>query len=203
MSMLVQDYRFVLLFTKTTSKCKVIAWPNSACAVFLRFSYRFEMKLQHPVADGGGNFSVGERQLICMARALLLDPKVLLLDEATASLDQVTDKLVQKMIRQLFADKTVLTIAHRLETIMDSDRVLVLDQGVIAEFDSPPTLLDSNGQFHNMVMADGPTTYKRLEAIARGLAKVGDEVIVVEDVDAENNNNNEEKEKDENEDNVQ
>ena len=134
-------------------------------------SLRFESKLLHPVTDGGGNFSVGERQLICMARALLLDPKVLLLDEATASLDQHTDQLVQTMIRTYFADKTVLTIAHRLETIMDSDRVLVLDAGKVAEFDTPSQLLAAKSTFHDMVMADGQATYTRLAAIATEAAE--------------------------------
>jgi ATP-binding cassette subfamily C (CFTR/MRP) protein 4 len=126
----------------------------------------YDDTLRHPVMDGGGNFSVGERQLICMARALLLDPKVLLLDEATASLDQHTDQLIQDMIRRFFADKTVLTIAHRLETIMDSNRVLVLDEGTIAEFDSPLALLQQKSVFYDMVMADGPETGNKLSDIA-------------------------------------
>jgi len=130
----------------------------------------FEKSLEHPVTDGGGNFSVGERQLICMARALLLDPKVLLLDEATASLDQNTDQLIQTMIRKYFAHKTVLTIAHRLETIMDSDKVLVMDQGQIAEFGLPADLLQQNGQFYEMVMADGPVTGERLTTMAKTAA---------------------------------
>ena len=126
----------------------------------------FEKKLLHPVNDGGGNFSVGERQLICMARALLLDPKILLLDEATASLDQRTDQLVQTMIRQLFASKTVITIAHRLETIMDSDKVLVMDNGHVDEFGLPAQLLRGQGSFYGMIMADGPATGQRLTDMA-------------------------------------
>lgn len=114
------------------------------------------------VAEGGENLSIGQRQLVCLARALLRKTKVLILDEATAAVDLETDDLIQKTIRQQFSDCTVLTIAHRLNTILDSDRVLVLDAGVVAEFESPKRLLDDGGSiFHGMardaglVYADG------------------------------------------------
>ena len=87
------------------------------------------------------NFSVGQRQLICITRAILRDPKVLVLDEATASIDNETDKLLQTMVRTKFASKPVLTIAHRLDNIMDSDRILVMDAGIVAEYDTPLALL--------------------------------------------------------------
>ncbi|XP_063922502.1 multidrug resistance-associated protein 1 isoform X5 [Zophobas morio] len=107
--------------------------------------------LYHEVSEGGENLSVGQRQLICLSRALLRKTKVLVLDEATAAVDLETDDLIQRTIRSEFKDCTVLTIAHRLNTIMDSDRVIVLDQGKIVEFDSPPNLLKQHQSvFHSM-----------------------------------------------------
>ncbi|EFA79345.1 hypothetical protein PPL_07763 [Heterostelium album PN500] len=95
------------------------------------------------VTDNGENWSVGQRQLICLGRALLRRPKILVLDEATASVDAQTDQLIQQTIRSKFSDCTILTIAHRLNTIMDSDRILVLDSGRISELDTPIRLLDN------------------------------------------------------------
>lgn len=106
--------------------------------------------LQHEVTEGGDNLSVGQRQLVCLARALLRKSKVLVLDEATAAVDLETDELIQQTIRREFADRTVITIAHRLNTIMDYDRVLVLDSGAIVELDSPSNLLQLNGVFAKM-----------------------------------------------------
>lgn len=97
------------------------------------------------VSEGGENFSQGQRQLLCIARALLRKPKILVMDEATASIDNATDSLIQQMVRENFRDATVLTIAHRLNTILDSDRVLVLDDGRVAELDSPDNLLNKEG----------------------------------------------------------
>jgi ABC-type multidrug transport system fused ATPase/permease subunit len=105
-------------------------------------------KLLEEVLEGGSNFSAGQRQLICFARAILRNPKILILDEATASVDNDTDTFIQSMIKEKFDNSTTLTIAHRINTIIDSDRILVLDQGKVAEYDTPKGLLEiENGIF--------------------------------------------------------
>ncbi|CAG2229987.1 ABC transporter ecdL,ATP-binding cassette transporter abc1,Uncharacterized ABC transporter ATP-binding protein YwjA,ABC transporter C family member 15,Multidrug resistance-associated protein 4,Multidrug resistance-associated protein 6,ABC transporter C family member 10,ABC transporter atnG,ABC transporter C family member 4,ABC transporter C family member 12,ATP-binding cassette sub-family C member 11,Multiple drug resistance-associated protein-like transporter 1,Putative uncharacterized protein YKR104W,ABC len=112
--------------------------------------------LQHECSEGGENLSVGQRQLVCLARALLRKTKILVLDEATAAVDLETDDLIQNTIRTEFSDCTILTIAHRLNTIMDYTRVMVLDAGIIKEFDSPNNLLkDSNSLFFGMAKNAG------------------------------------------------
>ncbi|KAJ2809166.1 hypothetical protein H4R20_000345 [Coemansia guatemalensis] len=104
-------------------------------------------RLEFMVAQGGENFSVGQRQLICLARALLKRAKVLVLDEATAAIDNATDETIQQTIRTEFKDCTVLTIAHRLNTVIDSDMVLVIDGGQVAEYDTPQNLLANEDSF--------------------------------------------------------
>lgn len=101
--------------------------------------------LDEEVSEGGENFSQGQRQLLCIARSLLRKPKILVMDEATASIDNETDAIIQRMIRENFNDATVLTIAHRLGTIADCDRILVLDDGRIAELDTPENLMNKEG----------------------------------------------------------
>ncbi|XP_077850569.1 ATP binding cassette subfamily C member 13 isoform X2 [Macaca mulatta] len=114
-------------------------------------------KLRHEISEGGENLSMGQRQLVCLARALLRKTKILILDEATASIDFETDKLVQTTIRKEFSDCTILTIAHRLQSIIDSDRVLVLDSGSIVEFEAPQNLIRQKGLFYEMTMDAGIT----------------------------------------------
>uniref|UniRef100_A0A8C0B0Y4 ABC-type glutathione-S-conjugate transporter n=1 Tax=Buteo japonicus TaxID=224669 RepID=A0A8C0B0Y4_9AVES len=113
--------------------------------------------LLHLVSEAGENLSVGQRQLVCLARALLRKAKILILDEATAAVDLETDHLIQTTIRSEFADCTVLTIAHRLHTIMDSNRVMVLQAGRIVEYDSPEELLKKHGAFSAMAKDAGIT----------------------------------------------
>ena len=107
--------------------------------------------LQSEITEGGENLSVGQRQLICFARALLKKPKIIVLDEATAAIDNQTDSMIQEMIHERFKDCTVLTIAHRLHTIIDSDRIFVMDQGRVAEADTPAKLkLKDSGIFKQL-----------------------------------------------------
>ncbi|KAF0561148.1 P-loop containing nucleoside triphosphate hydrolase protein [Gigaspora margarita] len=112
--------------------------------------------LNTPVSEGGKNFSQGQRQLLCLARALLRSSKIILMDEATASIDFAMDEKIQKMIKTEFADCTVLCIAHRLRTVIDYDRILVIDRGNVIEFDSPYNLItDSSSLFYRMCQNSG------------------------------------------------
>ncbi|XP_069746450.1 ATP-binding cassette sub-family C member 4 isoform X3 [Narcine bancroftii] len=125
-------------------------------------------KLMTELAEAGSNFSVGQRQLVCLARAVLRKSKILIIDEATANVDPRTDKLIQNTIREKFELCTVLTIAHRLNTIIDSDRILVLEKGRVAEYGEPYILLENkNGFFCKMVQHLGKTEALTLTKIAK------------------------------------
>ncbi|KAI2474095.1 ATP binding cassette (ABC) transporter subfamily C member [Diabrotica virgifera virgifera] len=123
--------------------------------------------LEMEIREGGSNFSTGQRQLMCLARAIVRNNKILVLDEATANVDPSTDALIQKTIRKNFKYCTVITIAHRLNTIMDSDKVLVMDAGQAVEFEHPHILLkDYEGYFSRMLKETGTATEKALKKIA-------------------------------------
>ncbi|XP_050803051.1 ATP-binding cassette sub-family C member 4 isoform X1 [Gopherus flavomarginatus] len=113
-------------------------------------------KMETQLAESGSNFSVGQRQLVCLARAILKKNKILIIDEATANVDARTDELIQKTIREKFAQCTVLTIAHRLNTIIDSDKIMVLDAGRLKEYNEPYILLqEKESLFYKMVQQVG------------------------------------------------
>ena len=104
----------------------------------------------------GSNLSAGQRQLISLARAMLTPSNILVLDEATAAVDVETDRLLQATLRsELFAHRTIIPVAHRLNTILDSDRIVVLDRGEVVEFDTPQNLLKDRGVFYGLVKQAG------------------------------------------------
>ncbi|KAH0815457.1 hypothetical protein GEV33_007334 [Tenebrio molitor] len=124
--------------------------------------------LNSKMSEGGSNFSVGQRQLVCLARAILRNNKILVLDEATANIDPQTDALIQRTIRNKFADCTVLTIAHRLHTVMDSDKILVMDAGTMKEYDHAYNLLqNTNGILYGMVEQTGKAMAETLHNVAK------------------------------------
>ncbi len=123
--------------------------------------------MEGKIAEGGENLSVGQRQLLCLARAFLRKPRILIMDEVTANVDYETDAIIQKCLRQDFSTATILTIAHRLNTIIDYDRVMVLSQGEIVEFDTPAALLaKQNGIFRGMVNETGATNAELLNRLS-------------------------------------
>jgi ABC-type multidrug transport system fused ATPase/permease subunit len=117
----------------------------------------FISHLQHgystPVGERGGNLSAGQRQLICLARAILANPPILILDEATSNVDTNTERIMQKSLRRLVRGRTCFIIAHRLSTVTNADRIIVLEQGEIAEIGSHQELLVKHGLYYNMFEA--------------------------------------------------
>lgn len=123
--------------------------------------------LNSPVSEGGLNLSQGQRQLLCLARAIVSRPKIVVLDEATSAVDMATDSLIQRSIREEFGDSTLLVIAHRLSTISDFDKILVMDDGKVAEFGTPKELMQlKNGIFRGMVGESGEK--EKLEKLILG-----------------------------------
>jgi ABC-type multidrug transport system fused ATPase/permease subunit len=131
-------------------------------ASFARFDNDW-CRLDAQVAEGGKNLSHGAKQLICFARAILRKSKVLILDEATASIDNETDKKIQSLVRERFKESTILTIAHRLNTIYDSDRVLVMDSGRVIEYDAPQTLLSNERGSFRALWDQFQEAYKQVQ----------------------------------------
>nr|QVT92372.1 ABC transporter [Salvia miltiorrhiza] len=116
--------------------------------------WKKELKLDSAVSENGENWSVGQRQLVCLGRVLLKKSKVLVLDEATASVDTATDNLIQQTLKHHFSDSTVVTIAHRITSVLDSDMVLLLDNGVVEEYDSPQKLLGKESSSFAKLVAE-------------------------------------------------
>ncbi|XP_047410098.1 ATP-binding cassette sub-family C member 2 [Sciurus carolinensis] len=130
-------------------------WKALELAHLKSFVAGLPLGLSHEVTEGGDNLSVGQRQLVCLGRALLQKSKILILDEATAAVDLETDQLIQTTIRNEFFQCTVITIAHRLHTIIDSNKIMVLDDGRIVEYGSPEELLENHGPFYSMAKEAG------------------------------------------------
>ncbi|KAG8864769.1 hypothetical protein FRB96_003355 [Tulasnella sp. 330] len=131
--------------------------------------------LDSSVASGGTNFSLGQRQIIALARAMVRRSKVYILDEATASVDYKTDSAIQEVIASEFNDMTLIIVAHRLQTIMSSDKILVLDAGKVVEFDSPAALLKKGGTFKALV--DGSGDKNTLYGLVKGYEVPGPSML--------------------------
>jgi ABC-type multidrug transport system fused ATPase/permease subunit len=135
------------------------------------------LNLSSTVTESGNNLSQGQRQLLCLARAMLKNPKVLMMDEATASIDYNTDSKIQETIREL--KSTIITIAHRLQTIVDYDKVLVLDKGSVVEYGHPYELLKKEGKdaiFRGMCETSGD-----FESLQKAAKKAWNETRLVDD----------------------
>jgi ABC-type multidrug transport system fused ATPase/permease subunit len=141
-------------------------WNSLKSVGLYDFVSNQEAKLDYPIETSGGNLSFGQKQLICIARAILKKPRILLMDEASSAVDQQTDELIQKLIHTDFKSTTVISIAHRLNTIAAFDKVLVLQDGMKIEFDSPKNLLNRDSEFARLVEASGPGNSQAIRDIA-------------------------------------
>jgi ABC-type multidrug transport system fused ATPase/permease subunit len=127
-----------------------------------------EQLLDYGVAAGGSNLSVGQKQLVCIARALIAKPRILLMDEATAHIDNKTDQIVQEILQTKFNNSTILTIAHRLRTVIKYDRIMYIEEGRIGEYDDPYLLLQNKeSKFYGLVEEGGPEFMEEMIQMAK------------------------------------
>jgi ABC-type multidrug transport system fused ATPase/permease subunit len=124
-------------------------------------------KLEMAISQKGENLSVGQRQLVCLGRAILCQPKILIMDEATSSVDGEADQLISRVLKHEFCNSTVISIAHRLQTIAGFDRVAVLADGRLVDFDRPINLLSRPSLFRQMVNDSGPANAKMIMDLAQ------------------------------------
>ncbi|KAJ6452441.1 hypothetical protein C8R45DRAFT_1040659 [Mycena sanguinolenta] len=156
--------------TPSSSRPPSINGSTTDASLLTDVDTKVTVSLDTQVSAGGTNFSQGQRQLIAMARALLRRSSIVVMDEATSSVDFATDAKIQKAIREEFTDSLLITVAHRLKTIIDYDRLVVLDHGRVVEFDTPYTLIQrEDGVFRSMCLKSG--SFAELEAAARAKAE--------------------------------
>eukprot|EP00999_Lentomonas_sp_LEN2_P000620 NODE_1618_length_792_cov_70.269173_g1569_i0.p1 GENE.NODE_1618_length_792_cov_70.269173_g1569_i0~~NODE_1618_length_792_cov_70.269173_g1569_i0.p1 ORF type:complete len:180 (+),score=22.35 NODE_1618_length_792_cov_70.269173_g1569_i0:237-776(+) len=143
--------------------------------------------LDAQVSESKKTWSTGQKQLFCFARALLSRSQILVVDQPSSSLDYESELLIQECIRDLCADKTVITISHRLSSIMDTDRILVLDSGYFVECDTPRALMNNEQSvLYQIVKATGPRSARILKLMALGVLDIfGDQIMKTEDLDPE------------------
>ncbi|KAK1310242.1 ABC transporter C family member 3 [Acorus calamus] len=143
-----------------------------------------EGKLDSSVSENGENWSVGQRQLVCLGRVILKKSKVLVLDEATASVDTATDSLIQKTLRRQFSDSTVITIAHRITSVLDNDMVLLLENGKILEYDTPSNLLENKSSAFAKLVAEYTAAYGRPDDKKHVKKVIKEEMVDYDDLSA-------------------
>jgi len=148
-----EDGRLNEVLERVGLKFERVPSSNSLTSLGISKTSQARMSLLDNVSEGGTNFSVGQRQLLVIARALLSRTKIVIMDEATASVDADTDARIQRVMRTEFKNSTCITVAHRINTIMDSDYILVMDDGRVAEFDRPKELISKKGLFKDLIDA--------------------------------------------------
>lgn len=152
--------------TSPPSRAEPSSSGNSTSTPAVDTNTNIFSSLASRISEGGLNLSQGQRQLLCLARAIVSHPKIMVLDEATSAVDMATDVLIQRSIREQFGDSTLIVIAHRLSTIADFDRILVMSDGTAVEYDEPKKLLEKKGAFWDMIGSSGEK--EKLEDIILG-----------------------------------